>query len=87
MLQASTWNVTPTQFQRTFPAEWQSRISVIHDGIDTNTAAPDPAVAPLTLPDSSVLEPGESTITFVNRTIEPYRGVTLLSVRFLKFSD
>ena len=75
MLQASTWNVTPTQFQRsTFPAEWQSRISVIHDGIDTNTAAPDPAVAPLTLPDSSVLEPGESTITFVNRTIEPYRG-------------
>jgi glycosyltransferase involved in cell wall biosynthesis len=75
MLQASSWNVTPTQFQRsTFPQEWQSRISVIHDGIDTQLAAPDLAVAPLTLPDGTQLCPGESTITFVNRRIEPYRG-------------
>ncbi|PWL22595.1 MAG: glycosyl transferase family 1 [Synechococcus sp. XM-24] len=75
MLQASSWNITPTQFQRsTFPPEWQSRISVIHDGIDTQLAAPDPAVAPLSLPDGTVLAPGEATITFVNRRIEPYRG-------------
>ena len=75
MLQASSWNVTPTQFQRsTFPQEWQSRISVIHDGIDTQLAAPDPAVAALTLPDGTLLSPGDPTITFVNRRIEPYRG-------------
>jgi glycosyltransferase involved in cell wall biosynthesis len=75
MLQASSWNVTPTQFQRsTFPSEWQPRISVIHDGIDTDLAAPDPAAAPLTLPDGTRISPGEPTITFVNRRIEPYRG-------------
>lgn len=75
MLQSSSWNITPTRFQRsTFPDAWQSRISVIHDGIDTQLAAPDPAVSPLTLPDGTVLTLGEATITFVNRRIEPYRG-------------
>ena len=75
MLQASSWNITPTQFQRsTFPPEWQSRISVIHDGIDTQLAAPDPYVPPLTLPDGTVITYGEPIITFVNRHIEPYRG-------------
>lgn len=75
MLQASSWNITPTQFQRsTFPPEWQSRISVIHDGIDTNLATPELDVVPLTLPDGTILTKGELTITFVNRRIEPYRG-------------
>ena len=75
MLQASDWSVTPTEFQRsTFPAAWQRRISCIHDGIDTELAAPDPQVAPLTLPDGTVLRRGEPIVTFVNRRIEPYRG-------------
>ena len=75
MLEASSWNVTPTAFQRSsFPAQFRNRISVIHDGIDTTLASPDPAVSPLTLPDGAVLSAGESTITFVNRRIEPYRG-------------
>ena len=40
MLQASDWNVTPTHFQKsTFPEEYHSRISVIHDGIDTDLAS------------------------------------------------
>ena len=71
----SSWNITPTQFQRsTFPPAWHSRISVIHDGIDTRLAAPDSHVVPLSLPDGTILSPGESTVTFVNRRIEPYRG-------------
>lgn len=75
MLQASDWSVTPTQFQRsTFPGSWQSRISCIHDGIDTELAKPDPHVAPLRLPDGTLLKPGERIVTFVNRRIEPYRG-------------
>ena len=74
-LQASDWNVTPTAFQRsTFPAGWRDRISCIHDGIDTVLAAPDEQVAPLTLPDGTVLRRGEPVVTFVNRRVEPYRG-------------
>ncbi len=75
MFQASSWNITPTYFQRnTFPKELQSRISVIHDGIDTQLAAPDTAASPLVLPDGTVLTAGEPIVTFVNRRIEPYRG-------------
>ena len=75
MLEASSWNVTPTAFQRSsFPAHVRDRISVIHDGIDTQLAAPEAAPAPLLLPDGTQLSPGDQLITFVNRRIEPYRG-------------
>ena len=67
--------MTPTAFRRgTFPAGWRDRISCIHDGIDTVLAAPDEQVAPLTLPDGTVLRRGEPVVTFVNRRVEPYRG-------------
>ena len=75
MLDAADWNVTPTAFQRgTFPNEFQSQITPIHDGIDTAIACPDADVAPLKLPDGTILSAGEPTVTFVNRRIEPYRG-------------
>ena len=45
MLEAG-WNITPTQFQQVLSTEWQSRTCVIHDGIDTQLAAPDPYVPP-----------------------------------------
>lgn len=74
-LQSSNWNVSPTAFQRsTFPENWQNRISVIHDGIDTQQARPDVNVAPLALPDGVVLRRGQPIVTFVNRRLEPYRG-------------
>jgi glycosyltransferase involved in cell wall biosynthesis len=75
MLHASNWYVSPTQFQRSsFPPNLQSRISVIHDGIDTQIACPDPGVPPLRLPDGECIRLGDHTVTFVNRHIEPYRG-------------
>ena len=65
----------PHSFQRsTFPDHWQSRISCIHDGICTTTAAPDPNVSSLVLADGTVINRGNPIITFVNRRIEPYRG-------------
>lgn len=75
-LEAATWNITPTSFQRSsFPERFHNRISVIHDGIDPNAA---PAKAnsklSLTLKDGQELKLGDPIVTFVNRTIEPYRG-------------
>ncbi len=74
-LDSSDWNVTPTLFQRsTFPSGWQNRISCIHDGIDTNLAAPGIPSLSMTLPDRTVISKSDSIVTFVNRHIEPYRG-------------
>ena len=74
-LEQSDWNVSPTHFQASsFPEHWRRRISVIHDGVDTRKAAPNPAPAPLRLPDGTVLEKGQPIVTFVNRSLEPYRG-------------
>lgn len=74
-LEASRWNISPTVFQSsTFPSHWQSRISTIHDGVDTRAAAPNPQAPPITLADGTVLRQGDPVVTFVNRRLEPYRG-------------
>ena len=75
MLEASSWNVTPTNFQRsTYPKEWQNKISAIHDGINTSIASPSSNTKPFFLPNQTKLTKGDPIITFVNRSIEPYRG-------------
>jgi glycosyltransferase involved in cell wall biosynthesis len=56
--------VAPTQWQRSgFPKEFQSKIRVIHDGIDTDALTP-PEDRPY---DSEI-------VTYVSRNLEPYRG-------------
>ena len=65
---------SPTHWQAsTFPEPFRSRITVVHDGIDTQAVAPNPAVS-LTLNGSLVLTKADEVITFVNRSLEPYRG-------------
>lgn len=74
-LAASNWCITPTEFQRSsYPEAWRDRMSVIHDGIDTNKACPTKKPKAITLADGTVLKPGEKIVTFVNRSLEPYRG-------------
>ena len=74
-LDSSYWNVTPTDFQRsTFPSRFQSSISAIHDGIDVRRASPSDKISSLLLPDQTKLTKGERIVTFVNRSLEPYRG-------------
>jgi glycosyltransferase involved in cell wall biosynthesis len=66
--------ISPTGFQAdTFPAAFRARISVIHDGIDTDHVRLD-AGARFTLPDGRVLTRDNEVVTFVNRNLEPYRG-------------
>ncbi|MGR3378992.1 glycosyltransferase family 4 protein [Salipiger abyssi] len=66
--------ISPTRFQAsTFPAHWQDRITVAHDGIDTDLVRPNPA-ATLEVTDGRVLTRDDEVITFINRNLEPYRG-------------
>lgn len=66
--------LSPTRYQAdSFPPELQSKITVIHDGIDSDVMRPDPA-ASFTLPNGRVLRAGDEVLTFVSRSLEPYRG-------------
>ena len=66
--------MSPTHWQAsTFPEAFRSKITVVHDGIDTQTLAPNPHVT-LTLNGNLHLTREDEIITFVNRNLEPYRG-------------
>jgi len=69
--------LSPTHWQAsTFPEPFRSRITVAHDGIDTDAVRPDPAIT-LTLNGQNgkvCLTREDEVITFVNRNLEPYRG-------------
>ncbi|MFN3273552.1 MAG: glycosyltransferase [Paracoccus sp. (in: a-proteobacteria)] len=66
--------VAPTRYQAdSFPPELRGKIAVIHDGIDTGRVSPDPQ-ARLTLPGGRVLAAGDEVLSYVSRSLEPYRG-------------
>ncbi len=70
--------ISPTEWQKsTYPQPFRDKITVIHDGIDTELASPNDQVA-IKLLDSSgrslLLSKKDKVITFVNRNLEPYRG-------------
>ena len=67
--------VTATAFQRSSFAGWQqSRIEVIHEGVDLACCRPDP-LARLTLPSGLSLQRGDPVVTFGSRSLEPLRGL------------
>ena len=66
--------LSPTHWQAaTFPERFRGKITVVHDGIDTDAVAPDPRVD-LTLNGTLRLTRDDEIVTFVNRNLEPYRG-------------
>ncbi len=71
--------ICPTEFQKsTAPEIFKNKISVIHEGIDTNIIKPTNN-ASLTIKNDSTgkvetLTNKNKVITFVNRNLEPYRG-------------
>lgn len=73
-LQVGDLGISPTKFQAsTFPEEFQKRISIIHDGIDTGIVTPNAGAQFKVNPNLS-LSRRDEVITFVNRNLEPYRG-------------
>lgn len=66
--------ISPTHFQAaTFPDSYQSRITVSHDGVDTDLLVANPE-ASLALPNGKKVTKRDEVITFINRNLEPYRG-------------
>lgn len=70
--------ISPTHWQAsTFPEPFRKKISVIHDGIDTQALSPNPNAVFEAISDRGValrLDKSSQVITFVNRNLEPYRG-------------
>lgn len=74
-LAAADGHWTPTRWQHSvFPSEWREKISVIHDGVDTQYMSPLKEPVALQLPNSERLGEDTPLITFVARNLEPYRG-------------
>ena len=66
--------LSPTEWQASsYPAPLRDLIEVIHDGVDTGVMRPNPH-ASFTLPNGKTVRAGDEVLTFVNRTLEPYRG-------------
>ncbi|MEM1310872.1 MAG: glycosyl transferase family 1, partial [Cyanobacteria bacterium P01_H01_bin.153] len=76
-LEAVDIGICPTHYQKSvMPLVFQDKLTVIHDGINTAVAAPEPQ-AQLSLSSETttiVLDQATEVITFVNRNLEPYRG-------------
>jgi glycosyltransferase involved in cell wall biosynthesis len=66
--------LSPTQWQKqTYPAELQSKIAVVHEGVDGDVLKPDPG-AQFELPSGRLLHRGDEVLTFIARNLEPMRG-------------
>lgn len=72
--QVADAGLSPTRWQAsTFPEPFRSKITVVHDGIDTDALAPSSNVS-LNLNNALTLRKQDEVITFVSRNLEPYRG-------------
>lgn len=73
-LEACDSAVSPTQWQKQlFPREYQPRITVAHEGVNTDLIKPD-AGARLEIGNGITLSAQDEVITYVARNLEPYRG-------------
>ncbi|MEB3361613.1 MAG: glycosyltransferase [Synechococcaceae cyanobacterium] len=74
-LQDLDWGLAPTPWQAsTVPREYRHRVSVIHEGIDTEAIRPD-GPAEIRLQKAGLrFRRGDPVVTYVARNLEPYRG-------------
>ena len=72
---AADWGNTPTEWQRSLhPPEMRTRITTIHEGVDTNIAIPNPAARLQFDRSELALTADDEVVTYVARNLEPYRG-------------
>lgn len=74
-LEACDWGISPTHWQKSIhPKAFHDKITVLHDGIDTEACRPD-TKASVTLPNGRTFKAGDEVITYIARNFEPYRGL------------
>ena len=73
-LSVMDWGQCPTHFQHSkFPEVFRDRISVLHDGVDTDYFKPEPRKLEMDL-NGTILKKGDEIITHITRGMEEYRG-------------
>jgi glycosyltransferase involved in cell wall biosynthesis len=65
----------PTEWQKSvYPRRYHPMLNVIHEGIDTTIAKPDPTARLIIADKKAEFVAGEEIVTYVARNLEPYRG-------------
>jgi len=74
-LEAADSGISPTQWQRNaFPALFRDRITVVHEGVDTDLVRPDPRAEVVLAGKGVTLTAKDEVVTYIARNLEPYRG-------------
>lgn len=82
-LYSSDAGICPTNWQKSqFPKEFQPKIKVIHDGIDTEYFKPDSNAEFVT--ENFKLSAKDEVITYATRGMEPYRGFPIFMMAIEK---
>jgi glycosyltransferase involved in cell wall biosynthesis len=85
--EAADAGISPTLWQKSrYPSDWHSRITQLHDGIDTSLVKPDSNASITIATDAApkvharkssrplILSRADEVLTYVARNLEPYRG-------------
>jgi glycosyltransferase involved in cell wall biosynthesis len=74
-LDAVDYGQCPTKWQKSrYPKEYQSKLHIVHEGIDTQIVLPD-KTARFAIPNTDIeLTADDEVVTYVARNLEPYRG-------------
>jgi glycosyltransferase involved in cell wall biosynthesis len=71
--------VAPTEFQAScLPPPFRAITRVIHEGVDVEAIRPGPA-EPFLLDDGRALAPGTPVVTYINKQMEPLRGLHIFA--------
>jgi glycosyltransferase involved in cell wall biosynthesis len=74
-LETADWGISPTRWQwRQHPTAYRDKITVLHDGVDTDIAVPDPGAEVQLRRDGVTLGQRDEVVTYISRNLEPYRG-------------
>jgi glycosyltransferase involved in cell wall biosynthesis len=65
----------PTEWQKSvYPRRYHPTLNVIHEGVDSTLARPDPSARLILANDKIEITAGDEIVTYVARNLEPYRG-------------